>query len=114
MMLIRPDKSKMNPYFLMRSLYSEKIQNEMHTRGSGVTAKHLNVADVKRLKIPIPPLPVQNKITSILSSIDQKLAAKTIPQGSARHPVHIAPARSHDREDPGQWHRPHTRKDMLK
>jgi type I restriction enzyme S subunit len=76
MMLIRPDKSKMNPYFLMRSLYSEKIQNEMHTRGSGVTAKHLNVTDVKRLKIPIPPLPVQNKITRILSSIDQKLAAE--------------------------------------
>ena len=75
MMLIRPDKSKMNPYFLMRSLYSEKIQNEMHKRGSGVTAKHLNVADVKCLKVPVPPLPVQNKITSILSSIDQKLAA---------------------------------------
>jgi type I restriction enzyme S subunit len=76
MMLIRPDKNKMNPDFLMRSLYSEKIQNEMHTIGSGVTAKHMNVADVKRMKLPIPPLPVQNQIASVLSSIDQKLAAE--------------------------------------
>jgi type I restriction enzyme S subunit len=76
MMLIRPDKSKTNPYFLMRTLYSEKIQNEMHTRGSGVTAKHLNVADVKRLKLPIPPLPLQNQIANILYSIDQKLSAE--------------------------------------
>jgi type I restriction enzyme S subunit len=40
---------------------------------SGTTRKKLNQGVIKRIHIPLPPLPIQQKIASILSAIDQKI-----------------------------------------
>ena len=42
---------------------------------SGVTAKHLNVADVKRLRIPFSSMEEQKQISDILSACDSKITA---------------------------------------
>jgi len=43
---------------------------------SGTTRKKLNQNVMKKILIPLPPLSVQQKITSILSAIDQKIEAE--------------------------------------
>jgi len=47
----------------------------MVATSSGVTAKHLNVADVERLGIPIPEMKEQEKISAIPSACDRKINA---------------------------------------
>jgi type I restriction enzyme S subunit len=76
MMLLRPDKFLLNGYFLVQAFYSKQVREKMLVQGKGVTAKHLNVADVKRLLFPRPPLPTQQKIAHILSTVDKKIEAE--------------------------------------
>jgi type I restriction enzyme S subunit len=75
-MLLRVDPTKLNNAFLVYTLYSENIKQMMLSMATGVTAKHLNVGDVRRLKIPLPPLPEQNEIAHILTTADGKIAAE--------------------------------------
>jgi len=57
--------------FLYYSLYSSETSRYFHgcVVGSGYPA--LNNSDVDHLKIPLPPLPEQNKIAEILSTWDE-------------------------------------------
>ena len=52
-----------------------KTGSKMLSLGRGVTAKHLNVGDVKRLEIPIPSLNEQQEISEVLQACDTKIAA---------------------------------------
>jgi type I restriction enzyme S subunit len=62
-------------YFLVQSFYVTPLRSKMLSLGRGVTAKHLNVIDVKRLEIPIPSLNEQQEIAEILQACDTKIAA---------------------------------------
>lgn len=73
MMLLRPDPEKVDPYFLVNVLYQGAIRKKMITQSGGATAKHLNVADVKILKIPIPEIVEQKMIATIARRLTQKL-----------------------------------------
>ena len=75
MMLLRVNPLILNAYFLVQSFYVTPLRSKMLSLGRGVTAKHLNVGDVKRLVIPIPSLNEQQEISEILNSCDTKIAA---------------------------------------
>jgi type I restriction enzyme S subunit len=72
MMLLRSDPLLVDAYFLVNILYQNEIRNKMFSLSGGATAKHLNVADVKLLKIPIPSLAEQKKIAAIIRGLAQK------------------------------------------
>ncbi len=75
MMLLRVNPLRLNGYFLVQSFYVTPLRSKMLSLGRGVTAKHLNVIDVKRLEIPIPSLNEQQEIAEILQACDTKIAA---------------------------------------
>ena len=75
-MLLRPNPQMLNPYFLVYTFYSDNIQQLLHRLGKGVTAKHLNVGDVRDLKIPVAPLPEQDKIAELILDIERKIFAE--------------------------------------
>jgi len=85
MMLLKPDETKINGYFLVQAIYSKNIRRFLLTKGTGVTAKHLNVGEVKKQKIPIPFLETQRHIKRILISIDQKIAAEESRKAALDH-----------------------------
>ncbi|RST27607.1 restriction endonuclease subunit S [Chryseobacterium lacus] len=68
--LLRPNQDIVDSRFLCYRILSQDIQNDMHSRGGGSTVPHLNVKEIKNLKISIPPLETQKKIASILSGYD--------------------------------------------
>ena len=70
-MLLRPCIEIVTPEFLLGVLYAPEVQAYMNLRSSGVTAPHLNVADVRRMPIPIPPLDEQHVLSQALSLIRQ-------------------------------------------
>ena len=73
MMLFRVNTTLMDKRFLVYSLYARAVRNYMLAISHGVTVKHLNVADVRKLLIPKPSLQEQIQIANILEEIDGKI-----------------------------------------
>ncbi len=71
------DKSKLNAYFLAKYLHKRwndgfyKTICRRHVNQSSISLARLN-----DISLPLPPLPVQQKIASILSAIDAKIEAE--------------------------------------
>lgn len=68
--LLRINKKIASPYFLYHSLRSKPIQTRIYARGTGTTVLGIKNAELRKVKIPLPPLPTQQKIASILSAYD--------------------------------------------
>ena len=82
MMLFRVNPLMLDAYFLVQGFYATPLRAKMLSLGRGVTAKHLNVGDVKRLEVPIPSLKEQQEISQVLQACDIKIAA--LEQEAAR------------------------------
>ena len=71
-LLIRPNRSRVEPSFLNYFLNGPLVQGLIHTKTNGATVAHLNMADVRTMKLPeLPPLSVQQRIAGILSTYDE-------------------------------------------
>lgn len=69
--LARPDRTKVDPYYLCYYLLSPKMQHKMLSGSGGSTVAHLNMKDIRSLTLPdLPPLLTQQRIASILSAYD--------------------------------------------
>ncbi|HHW19607.1 restriction endonuclease subunit S [Thermodesulfovibrio thiophilus] len=71
------DKNIMNAYFLAKYLHKKWSDGFYRT----VCRRHVNqssisLARLNEIKIPLPPLSIQQKIASILSAIDEKIEAE--------------------------------------
>ena len=74
LLLLRSDKSKMEPYYLVYSLKfyrAKELFKSMAKRA--VNQASINQTELKRIKIPLPPLPEQQKIAEILSTADYEI-----------------------------------------
>jgi type I restriction enzyme, S subunit len=76
--LIRPNKEKVNPYYLCFLLLGDEIQGKIYGLANGATVHHLNLKDIRELELPkLPSLRVQNKIANILGSYDRLIENNT-------------------------------------
>jgi len=76
--LIRPDRSKVDPNFLVYLLLGDEVQGKIHSLSGGATVAHLNMGEIRKLKLPhLPPLSIQQKIAAILSAYDDLIENNT-------------------------------------
>ena len=75
LMLLRVNPLMLDAYFLVQSFYVTELRSRLLSQGRGVTAKHLNVGDVKRLEIPIPSFDEQQEISEVLIAFNAEIAA---------------------------------------
>jgi type I restriction enzyme S subunit len=74
-LLIRPDRSQVDPAYLTYLLLGDEVQGTIHAKTNGATVPHLNMKDVRSLPIPeLPSLPTQRRIAGILSAYDELIA----------------------------------------
>ena len=71
--LIRANKSMVNPMFLVYYLLSDEIQHRLKNNANGAVVAHLNMEDIRNLKVSIPDIKIQNSVAGILSSLDDKI-----------------------------------------
>ncbi|MBI5103129.1 MAG: restriction endonuclease subunit S [Nitrospirae bacterium] len=69
-MLLRAS-SQFNGKLLMHALQSEVVRSQYRTQALGSTVPHINVGDVKRFTIPVPPMREQLTITA---EVDRRLS----------------------------------------
>ena len=72
-MKVSIDKTKANNLFLLFWLVSRHGQNAIINSALGTTRTTINISPFKNLKIPLPPLPEQQKIAEILETIDNAI-----------------------------------------
>lgn len=67
------DNSKLDQGYLYQFLLTKKVRNYMRDISSGSTVLHLKVNLIDKLQIPLPGLKTQQKVSSILSSVDEAI-----------------------------------------
>jgi len=68
---LRPDPTRVDPDFLCYFLLAPKQQGALLAGATGVTAKHVNMKDIRRLPLDgLPNLDVQKHVAGILSAYD--------------------------------------------
>lgn len=80
---IKPDPSIINYKFLMYLLQSTTIRKEYLKKAEGGTVKSVSMGEMRKLEIPLPPLPVQKEIVRILDNFTN-LAAELQAELQAR------------------------------
>jgi len=93
-MLFRPDLQKVNSDYLCLVVNSEIVKRQYRPRLLGTTVAHLNVRDAKALRIPLPPLRVQetiatkaDRVLSILDAFESALELNLMRSSSLRSSI---------------------------
>ena len=66
----RAHPATLDARFLLYSLLGDEFRAQVHGAGSGATVEHARLEDCRKFLIRVPPLPVQRKIATILSTYD--------------------------------------------
>lgn len=72
-MLYRADPGITNITYLMYSLHAEYCKKQLEDFSGGSTTPHMRVPDCEKILIKVPPIREQNRIASVLSSVDGKI-----------------------------------------
>lgn len=70
---LRGKKEKLNNKYLLYYLQSPRGQYELLSKATGTTVQGIKRTEFSKVKILMPSLEKQNKIASILSSLDEKI-----------------------------------------
>jgi type I restriction enzyme S subunit len=71
MVILRCDRTKILPTYLYQFLRSPSFHAQVNSLRSGVAQPQLPIRDMRRIKLLLPPLPVQRRIAGILSGYDE-------------------------------------------
>ena len=71
-MLLRASEGKLDAQFMVHCFYAPNVRPRVLASSSGLTVPHLNVADVRDLLVPIPPLCDQRQIATAILTVDTK------------------------------------------
>lgn len=67
---IKPDFSKLNSEFLHQALLSDAVKYQMEKRVKGIAQKTLNLSELKKIVVPIPPLVLQTEFSHFVHEAD--------------------------------------------
>lgn len=67
---IKPDHQKINNIYLFGALRSEFVQIQIEKAVRGVAQKTLNLTELRKLQVPIPPLALQTQFAQIVTQTE--------------------------------------------
>ena len=68
---ISPDRQKIQPTFLYGALNSDDLFHQIRSYVSGASQGTISLKNIRKLQVPVPPLPVQQRIAGILAAYDE-------------------------------------------
>jgi len=74
--IIRLDESNIDPEFCSQFLLSPLFYQQLESAKSGSAIRRIVLNELKKIGVPRPPLPEQQKIAAILSSVDEVIEKK--------------------------------------
>ncbi len=73
MMMYRPDSTRLHNEFMVVALQSRSVQKVLIDWAGGSTVGHVRVGDIRRLPVPVPPLPEQYAIADVWRRLRERL-----------------------------------------
>jgi len=74
LLLLRPKKTIVEPFYLLYLLKHRRVKATFrHMSKKAVNQASINQTELGRYRIPLPPLPEQQKIAEILSTVDRAI-----------------------------------------
>jgi type I restriction enzyme S subunit len=70
LIIVRLDKKLVNPHYLATILNSKRGKDLINSVQVGGIQKHFNIGAIRELKIPIPPIRIQNDFEDILNKVN--------------------------------------------
>lgn len=67
---IKPLPEKLNSRFLMYVLHTNKIKTEIFKKVAGGTVKSIPMGELRKLKIPVPPMSKQERLVNLIDRFD--------------------------------------------
>ena len=75
LVLLKVNKDVADPNYILFAIQSQFVQKQIQIIDqTGSIVSNLNIPDLKSLRIPLPSLPEQKKIASVLSALGDKIA----------------------------------------
>ena len=74
---IKPKKEIICSKFLMYIFESERVRKDIEGRKAGGTVKSVSMTEMKKVKIPVPPIKIQEKIVQILDKLTEYVTELT-------------------------------------
>ncbi len=71
MLILRPNRKFFHPRFLFWALKTTIVRRQFEQISTGCAQPQLPIRNLKNIFFPLPPLPVQKKIASILDAADE-------------------------------------------
>lgn len=68
---ISPERSRIQPNFLYFALNSDELRNQIESLVGGASQGTISLKNIRKLQVPLPPLPEQRRIAGILSAYDE-------------------------------------------
>jgi type I restriction enzyme S subunit len=81
MIRLHPNHGVMDPKYLACFMQSEIYWRQIRRESAGSTLKNINTATLKRLFVPLPSLPEQKKIATVLSTVDEQIEKERAKKG---------------------------------
>lgn len=73
--IIRPKNSELDPNFLNQFLLSRVGQRQIDSFQAGGNRQGLNFGQIRSFRLPLPPIPEQTAIATVLADMDDEIAA---------------------------------------
>lgn len=84
-MILRPEQDILLSDYLLELIYSDMMQSWFERSARGTTSTHMNVGDVEELKIPLPDIDEQRRVTSVLDNYREKIENEMQFQDRLKH-----------------------------
>ena len=68
--LLRGNPAVVDQHYLFAALRSPLVQDRLRQRATGTTVLGIKQRELRRVEVPLPPLPTQRKIATVLSAYD--------------------------------------------
>ena len=73
---LRVNDSQLDPPFLLNLLLHNLAPERLSRLMAGSTSKHLNVKELRKLPVLLPPLYIQHRFAAIVESVEQQKASQ--------------------------------------
>lgn len=70
LVLLRPNPQKVDPLFLLYCFEGSQVKGQVNQLQTGTALQQLPVGNLKKIKIPVPPIAEQRRIAAILDKAD--------------------------------------------
>jgi type I restriction enzyme S subunit len=74
LLILQPDNLIVDPLYLSYQWETENIRSQRRKSGQGASIFHLYADALIKIAVPLPPLPEQQKIADILSTVDEHIS----------------------------------------